>query len=755
MKGYALSAYYYGYVATQLLGGRLSEVIGSKFVLGPGVFVAGLVTLLSPLAAKLHISAFIAARVLAGAASGVVIPSTNYMLTNWIIPEEMSLILGFMLSGSPVGTCLSMILSGVLADAGGWPLVFYFFGCLGVLFIIPWMFLAYDSPNSHPRISETEKEFILNNTANKDKDNTKAALSVPWLAILTSGPMWIHILMCCGYSWVGYTMLSELPSYLSKMLHFDLQSIDEPSSGYGACAALIAITFVGCDSTVIVVLLVCTLFMVGMFHGGSFFNHVDLGSNYTGTLAGIFFTLSNSMGILAPTITGLMINEQVGKFKRLLNENMYDKHNGLFSCIPARYVIAAMCFLSIFVEYVMKVCLSVVIVAMAGQETSIVPSGLNITGMIRETSSDDVCPGSSSTESDSQVEPPEFDWDSSLQGHILSSQAYGIIATHMISGRLSEILGAKHVLGFGVLFTSIFTILCPVAARWDVAAFITLRVLVGASSGFILPSVHVLIAKWFPPEERYSMSSLIISAIPLSTVVAMSVSGILAEAAGWPLVFYLFGGFGVLWYVPWLLVGFSSPETHPRISEEEKRHIAGKQEEKKVALPVPWIAILTSLPLWAHTLMSFGYSWIEWNHFCFAISPFTFFWNGIRDYITEASAKWLLVTPQCCPIVQQYNMMAVGGYCGGSLVNHLDLGSNFAGTTSGISTTLSSVAAILTPVITGELTSENKTLTQWSIVFYISVSITLAGYVFFMIFGSVEEQPWNKPMNKKPESQEP
>jgi hypothetical protein len=68
-QGYILSAYYYGYVATQLLGGRLSEMFGSKVVLGPGVLISGLMSLLYPVASRLNVGAFIAVRVLTGAAS--------------------------------------------------------------------------------------------------------------------------------------------------------------------------------------------------------------------------------------------------------------------------------------------------------------------------------------------------------------------------------------------------------------------------------------------------------------------------------------------------------------------------------------------------------------------------------------------------------------------------------------------------------------------------------------------------------------
>ena len=33
------------------------------------------------------------------------------------------------------------------------------------------------------------------------------------------------------------------------------------------------------------------------------------------------------------------------------------------------------------------------------------------------------------------------------------------------------------------------------------------------------------------------------------------------------------GSIGVLWFLLWLLLGFDSPATHPRISEKERKYI--------------------------------------------------------------------------------------------------------------------------------------------------------------------------------------
>jgi MFS family permease len=64
-----LAAYYYGYVATQLMGGRLSETMGAKMVYGTGIMLSGVLTLMGPVAVRAKFYAFIAIRVLTGAAS--------------------------------------------------------------------------------------------------------------------------------------------------------------------------------------------------------------------------------------------------------------------------------------------------------------------------------------------------------------------------------------------------------------------------------------------------------------------------------------------------------------------------------------------------------------------------------------------------------------------------------------------------------------------------------------------------------------
>lgn len=72
-----------------------------------------------------------------------------------------------------------------------------------------------------------------------------------------------------------------------------------------------------------------------------------------------------------------------------------------------------------------------------------------------------------------------FNWDETTQGYILGSFFYGYIVTQIPGGRLAEIFGGKWIFGIGVLITSVFTLLTPLAAKLSVYALIAVRVIEG------------------------------------------------------------------------------------------------------------------------------------------------------------------------------------------------------------------------------------------------------------------------------------
>ena len=62
-KGLVLSSFSYGYMSTQIIGGRLTELYGVKKIFGISLFLTAIGTVLSPVVVKWNSVAFIVLRV--------------------------------------------------------------------------------------------------------------------------------------------------------------------------------------------------------------------------------------------------------------------------------------------------------------------------------------------------------------------------------------------------------------------------------------------------------------------------------------------------------------------------------------------------------------------------------------------------------------------------------------------------------------------------------------------------------------------
>ncbi|KAK2573260.1 Vesicular glutamate transporter 2 [Acropora cervicornis] len=68
-----------------------------------------------------------------------------------------------------------------------------------------------------------------------------------------------------------------------------------------------------------------------------------------------------------------------------------------------------------------------------------------------------------------------------------------------------------------------------------------LRVFIGLCEGVVFPANHAVWTKWAPPLERSTLTTVAASGSHIGTVIAMPLSGLLAQHLGWTSVFYVFG----------------------------------------------------------------------------------------------------------------------------------------------------------------------------------------------------------------------
>ena len=72
--------------------------------------------------------------------------------------------------------------------------------------------------------------------------------------------------------------------------------------------------------------------------------------------------------------------------------------------------------------------------------------------------------------------------------------------------------------------------------------------------GITYPSIHAIWARWAPPLERSRLAAVAFSGSYVGTVMALPLSGILAQHFGWEWIFYVFGVLGLLWCISWTWV---------------------------------------------------------------------------------------------------------------------------------------------------------------------------------------------------------
>ena len=117
--GIILGSFFYGYIASQILGGVLATRYGGKHVFGFGVLVTSILTIATPLAARQGVPFLVGLRVLEGIGEGVTFPAFHAVLGQWVPMHERSKFGTFAYSGAAFGTVVSSPLSGYLCSLDG------------------------------------------------------------------------------------------------------------------------------------------------------------------------------------------------------------------------------------------------------------------------------------------------------------------------------------------------------------------------------------------------------------------------------------------------------------------------------------------------------------------------------------------------------------------------------------------------------------------------------------------------------------
>ncbi|KAL1115819.1 hypothetical protein AAG570_006109, partial [Ranatra chinensis] len=364
-------SFFWGYICTELPGGRLAEVIGARKVWGYSILIASLVTLFTPLAASLDYIAVVALRVAIGFMLGVTFPAIQPLGAKWIPPNDRSKFISNMMASS-LGAALTLPVCGFLIDSFGWSSVFYTTGLIGVLWTVAWFLLIFDSPGQHPRISRGEREFIEEAIGASSK--VRKAYKVPWLKVLSSAPVWAIVLTHGSSVFCYFTVVNQLPTYMKNVLAFEIKENGFFSSfpylgkyvmalGTGFLADylkssgkisttmtrkffttfavglpglfMLLLVFFGDNAVWSICIFTVALTLNGAVTAGYLGNALDIAPNFSGTIFGMANTLSSLGGFLSAYMVGYLTFEN----------QTFSQWQIVFSVLAGTYLFGSMIYL--------------------------------------------------------------------------------------------------------------------------------------------------------------------------------------------------------------------------------------------------------------------------------------------------------------------------------------------------------------------------------------------------------------------------
>ncbi|TGZ61675.1 hypothetical protein CRM22_007862 [Opisthorchis felineus] len=393
-QGLILGAFFWGYIFTQIPGGLLSFHFGPRWVGLTSILVCSCLDLLIPSAASISPYFLVVTRILQGLAQGVILPTVSCLVGRWVPPNERSRTMAFVNSGMQLGTVTGLALAGFLSQprlaADGetyvsqWPVVHYLIGSLGILFVILWYLVVYDTPESHPRIGDNELSLIqtelwginlgacttdlgpsptrrstivsvdFNPTAPPSETSPKITRAkalrprVPWFSLLCCRPFWSVLVCHMTYNWSWYTLITCMPTYMSRVLGFSManngllsaipyliQCLFAQLVGFtsdqlvkrgklsttwvrkmnncialgGIGTGLLLVGYVGCSQIAVVIIFAIAIGLMGAASSGYVSNAVDLAPQFSGVIISLTNTVATLPGIFGPMLVGYVTRD--------------------------------------------------------------------------------------------------------------------------------------------------------------------------------------------------------------------------------------------------------------------------------------------------------------------------------------------------------------------------------------------------------------------------------------------------------------
>jgi ACS family hexuronate transporter-like MFS transporter len=208
------------YGLSQLFSGKLYDKIGTRKGFVTSVAIWGTADALASTSIGFKSLAFF--RGMLGLGEAGPWPGTTKSNAEWFPQKERALAQGLFGAAASIGSVMAPVVISMLFLAFGWKMTFITIGCLGLVWMIPWLIINKKGPKEHPWITEKEKEYILSGQPEAKISNDKGK---SWGQLLSKGKNYSVIFGRLFLDPIWWMFVTWLPIYLLQVHKLNIKEV--------------------------------------------------------------------------------------------------------------------------------------------------------------------------------------------------------------------------------------------------------------------------------------------------------------------------------------------------------------------------------------------------------------------------------------------------------------------------------------------------------------------------------------------------
>ncbi|HEV2990794.1 MAG TPA: MFS transporter [Candidatus Angelobacter sp.] len=211
-------AFQLAYAIGLLFAGRILDRLGTRQGFSLSVFFWSIAAMAHALAHS--VMGFGIARVALGVGESGNFPACIKTVAEWFPKKERALATGIFNSGTNIGALTTPFLVAWITRRYGWRGAFIATGAVGFLWLVVWL-LMYRSPESHPRVSRAELDYIRS-------DAPEPATKIPWLDLIPHRQTWAFAIGKFMTDPIWWFYLFWVPDFFYKAHGITLLNVGVP-----------------------------------------------------------------------------------------------------------------------------------------------------------------------------------------------------------------------------------------------------------------------------------------------------------------------------------------------------------------------------------------------------------------------------------------------------------------------------------------------------------------------------------------------